>query len=104
MPCLFPDIAKMGAMSQLGGLSKDIFLWTPGTFLTPHLMLRQDRMIIDSHCHCGKGDGLTGPWDTDAPLDDYLRRATAAGITHTVLFSAFHSDYRAANRQVARIV
>lgn len=61
-------------------------------------------MIIDSHCHCGKGDGLTGPWDTDAPLDDYLRRATAAGITHTVLFSAFHSDYRAANRQVARIV
>jgi predicted TIM-barrel fold metal-dependent hydrolase len=67
-------------------------------------MLRQDRMIIDSHCHCGKGDGLTGPWDTDAPLDDYLRRATAAGITHTVLFSAFHSDYRAANRQVARIV
>jgi uncharacterized protein len=62
------------------------------------------RMIIDSHCHCGKGDGLTGPWDTDASLDNYLRRATAAGITHTVLFSAFHSDYRFANRQVAHIV
>jgi uncharacterized protein len=61
-------------------------------------------MIIDSHCHCGKGDGLTGPWDTDAPLDDYLRRATAAGITHSVLFAAFHSDYRLANRRVARIV
>ena len=61
-------------------------------------------MIVDSHCHCGKGDGLTGPWDTDAPLGDYLRRATAAGIAHTVLFSAFHSDYRVANRQVARIV
>jgi predicted TIM-barrel fold metal-dependent hydrolase len=25
-------------------------------------------MIIDCHCHAGKGDGLTGPWDTDAPL------------------------------------
>ncbi|HEU0302639.1 MAG TPA: hypothetical protein VFR37_24475 [Longimicrobium sp.] len=25
-------------------------------------------MIIDSHCHAGKGGGLTGPWDTDAPL------------------------------------
>lgn len=61
-------------------------------------------MIIDSHCHCGKGDGLTGPWDTDAHLSDYLRRATEAGITHTVLFSAFHSDYRTANRRVARIV
>ncbi|MEA2694791.1 MAG: uncharacterized protein QOJ16_4178 [Acidobacteriota bacterium] len=61
-------------------------------------------MIIDCHCHAGKGDGLTGPWDTAAPLENYLRRATAAGIDHTVLFAAFHSDYRVANREVARIV
>ena len=50
-------------------------------------------MIIDSHCHAGKGDGLTGPWDTAAPLDKYLLRAAQAGITQTVLFAAFHSDY-----------
>jgi predicted TIM-barrel fold metal-dependent hydrolase len=61
-------------------------------------------VIIDSHCHAGKGDGLTGPWDTRAPLAVYLRRAARAGITHTVLFAAFHLDYRAANRAVARIV
>jgi predicted TIM-barrel fold metal-dependent hydrolase len=61
-------------------------------------------MIIDSHCHAGKGDGLTGPWDTAAPLDKYLRRASTAGIDRTVLFPAFHSDYAVANRQVARIV
>lgn len=61
-------------------------------------------MIIDCHCHAGKGDGLTGPWDTAAPLGHYLRRAARAGITHTVLFAAFHSDYAAANREVARIV
>jgi uncharacterized protein len=61
-------------------------------------------MIIDSHCHAGKGDGLTGPWDTAAPLDKYLIRAARAGITHTVLFAAFHSDYAIANREVARIV
>jgi len=61
-------------------------------------------MIIDSHCHAGKGDGLTGPWDTAAPLDRYLVRAARAGITHTVLFAAFHSDYAVANREVARIV
>jgi uncharacterized protein len=61
-------------------------------------------MIIDSHCHAGKGDGLTGPWDTSAPLEGYLRRATAAGIDRTVLFAAFHSDYAVANREVARIV
>jgi uncharacterized protein len=61
-------------------------------------------MIIDSHCHAGKGDGLTGPWDTTAPLGSYLRRAARAGIDRTVLLPAFHSDYREANRRLARIV
>jgi uncharacterized protein len=61
-------------------------------------------MIVDSHCHVGKGDGLTGPWDTDASLDRYLVRASKAGIHRSVLFSAFHSDYRYANREVARII
>jgi uncharacterized protein len=61
-------------------------------------------LIIDCHCHYGKGDGLTGPWDTDAPLAAYLRRADAAGIERTVLFPAFHSDYAFANKQVARLV
>ena len=51
-------------------------------------------MIINCHCHAGKGDGLTSPWDTAAPLDKYLVRAAAqARITQTVLFAAFHSDY-----------
>jgi predicted TIM-barrel fold metal-dependent hydrolase len=61
-------------------------------------------VIIDGHCHAGKGDGLTGPADTSAPLGDYLRRAAAAGIDRTVIFAAFSSDYRAANREVAAIV
>jgi hypothetical protein len=61
-------------------------------------------MIIDGHCHAGKGDGLTGPWDTNASLERYLRRAAAAGIQRTVLLAAFHSDYAVANREVARIV
>lgn len=61
-------------------------------------------MIIDCHCHAGKGDGLTGPWDTAAPLERYLARATAAGIERSVLFPVFDSDYRAANRRLAGIV
>jgi len=61
-------------------------------------------MIIDCHCHFGKGDGLTGPWDTSATLAKYLHRAGRAGIGRTVLFSLFHSDYAAANRKVAEIV
>jgi uncharacterized protein len=61
-------------------------------------------MIIDCHCHAGTGDGLTGPWDTRAALEGYLRRAASAGIDRTVLFAAFHSDYAIANREVGRIV
>lgn len=61
-------------------------------------------MIIDCHCHAGSGDGLTGPWDTKAPMAEYFRRAREAGISQSVLFSVFHSDYAVANRQVARIV
>jgi uncharacterized protein len=61
-------------------------------------------VIIDCHCHAGKGDGLTGPWDTAASLDKYVKWADAYGITRTVLFAAFHSDYAVANREVARIV
>ena len=61
-------------------------------------------MIIDCHCHAGHGDGLTAPWDTNAPLTRYLERASRAGISRIVLFAAFHSDYAVANEEVARIV
>jgi len=61
-------------------------------------------MIVDAHCHAGEGDGFTGPWDTSAPLDRYLERARRAGIDRTVVFSAFHSDYSAANQRVAEVV
>jgi hypothetical protein len=60
-------------------------------------------MIIDCHCHAGKGDLLTGPWDTDAPIELYLKRARAAGIDRTVIFSPFHSNYGQANANTARI-
>lgn len=61
-------------------------------------------MIIDFHCHAGKGDLLTAPANTDAPLGPYLRRAAAVGINKTVVMAAFNSDYRRANAAVARIV
>lgn len=60
--------------------------------------------VIDCHCHAGQGDGLTGPWDTAAPIGEYLRRCRRAGIGRSVIFAAFHSNYRRANREVARLV
>jgi len=61
-------------------------------------------MIIDCHCHAGRGDVMTAPWNTDAPLGSYLRRARRAGIGRTIVFPAFHSDYATANAQLAQII
>lgn len=61
-------------------------------------------MIVDCHCHAGKGDKMTAPWNTNAPLEKYLRRARAAGINKTVVLAPLHGNYRQANMQLARIV
>ena len=61
-------------------------------------------MIIDAHCHAGRGDVMNAPWNTNAPLDVYLRRAQAAGIQKTIVIPAGHSNYAEANAELARIV
>jgi len=63
-----------------------------------------DSLIIDCHCHAGRGDRLTAPWNTIAPLKSYFRRARAAGISKTVVIPAFHSNYAQANEELGRIV
>jgi uncharacterized protein len=61
-------------------------------------------MIVDAHCHAGRGDRLNAPWSANAPLDAYLRRARAAGIDKTIIIPAGHSNYAQANAELARIV
>jgi uncharacterized protein len=61
-------------------------------------------MIVDGHCHAGRGERLTAPWNTTAPLGAYLRRAHIAGIDRTVVFAPFADDYAHANAEVATIV
>jgi uncharacterized protein len=60
-------------------------------------------VIIDCHCHAGRGDGATGPLGEDAPLERYLLRAGAAGIAKTVLLGTFVKNYDNANAYVARL-
>jgi uncharacterized protein len=61
-------------------------------------------VIIDAHCHAGKGDVMNAPWSTDAPLEKYLPRAKAAGISKTIVIPPGHSNYEEANAQLAQIV
>ena len=67
-------------------------------------------MIIDSHCHAGKGDGLTGPWDTAAPLRQISRpRCSGGNNPHGPLLPRFIPIMRSltvrlrASSQVIRI-
>jgi predicted TIM-barrel fold metal-dependent hydrolase len=61
-------------------------------------------MIIDCHCHAGRGDRMSGPWDTRADLTAYLQRCDAAGIGRSVVFAALAADYRAGNDDVAALL
>ena len=61
-------------------------------------------MIIDCHCHTGRADLIDQSWTNGAPMLAYLRRARAAGISKTVVFSQLRGDYNAGNEEVARIV
>jgi predicted TIM-barrel fold metal-dependent hydrolase len=61
-------------------------------------------MIIDFHCHAGRGDQLTAPWTAPVPLSAYLRRARRAGIDLTVVMPSFPLDSQAANREIAALV
>jgi len=61
-------------------------------------------MIIDAHCHAGRGDILTAPWDSDCPIETHLHRAREAGIARTVVFPIHNRDMERANEEVAGIV
>lgn len=61
-------------------------------------------MIIDAHCHSGKGDLMTAPWNTHAPLGAYLRRARTARIDKTIVMPAFNTDNWHANKELARLI
>lgn len=67
---------------------------------------RDDRRhpVIDSHVHVGQGDGLSGPWNTEAPFPCYLEMAGQAGVDRAVVMAALTSDYPKANAAVAALM
>ena len=60
-------------------------------------------LIIDAHCHVGRGEALSAPWTTRADPELTLRRMDDAGIDRTVVFPINNPQYQAANAEVAEI-
>src|SRR2546429_4355208 len=61
-------------------------------------------LIIDAHCHAGKGEAMAAPWSTFADPEVTLGRAQEAGIDKTIIFPINNPTYERANEEVAQIV
>jgi uncharacterized protein len=61
-------------------------------------------LVIDAHCHAGKGEAMSAPWTSFADPEVTLRRAEQAGIDRTVIFPIENPTYERANEEIARIV
>src|SRR4051794_19090919 len=61
-------------------------------------------LVIDAHCHAGKGEAMSAPWTSFADPEVTLRRAEQAGIDRTVIFPIENPTYERANEEIARLV
>jgi predicted TIM-barrel fold metal-dependent hydrolase len=64
----------------------------------------KDVLVIDAHCHAGRGEEMSAPWTTFADPEVTLRRAAEAGIDRTVIFPIHNPTYEKANEEIARLV
>jgi hypothetical protein len=40
-------------------------------------------LVVDAHCHAGRGTGMSAPWTTRADVEVTLRHMAEAGIDRT---------------------
>lgn len=60
-------------------------------------------LVVDAHCHAGRGDAMSAPWNTLADVEVTLRHMAEAGIDRTVIFPINNREYEEANRELAAI-
>jgi predicted TIM-barrel fold metal-dependent hydrolase len=60
-------------------------------------------LVIDAHCHAGRGEAMSAPWTTRADVEVTLRHMAEAGIDRTVIFPINNAEYEKPNREIAEI-
>ena len=75
------------------------------TFLAaaPVLQAQARPLIIDAHCHAGRGQAMSAPWTTRADPEITLRHMAEAGIDRTVIFPINNTEYEKPNQEIAEI-
>ena len=69
----------------------------------PSLAAQSRPLVIDAHCHAGRGQALSAPWSTRADPEPTLERMKEAGIDRTVIFPINNAQYEQANAEIAEI-
>lgn len=60
-------------------------------------------LVIDAHCHAGRGQAMSAPWTTRADPEITLRHMAEAGIDRTVIFPINNTDFEKPNQEIAEI-
>lgn len=60
-------------------------------------------LVIDAHCHAGRGEAMSAPWSTRADPEITLRHMEEAGIDRTIIFPINNAAYEKPNEEVAGI-
>jgi predicted TIM-barrel fold metal-dependent hydrolase len=88
-----------------GGLAFGVSLAsTKRIAAAPQNEKKKSNLIIDAHCHAGKGEAMDAPWSSFADPEVTLRRAEEAGIDKTIIFPINNPTYEKANEELAAIV
>ena len=88
-----------------GGLAFGVSLAsTKRIAAAPQNEKKKSNLIIDAHCHAGKGEAMDAPWSSFADPQVTLRRAEEAGIDKTIIFPINNPTYEKANEELAAIV
>src|SRR5262245_34390426 len=75
------------------------------TFLGASSLAQVQRktLIVDAHCHAGRGQAMSAPWTTRADLEITLLHMAEAGIDRTVVFPINNTEYERPNQEIAEI-
>jgi predicted TIM-barrel fold metal-dependent hydrolase len=60
-------------------------------------------LVIDAHCHAGRGQAMSAPWTAKADVEITLRHMAEAGIDRTIIFPINNAEYERPNREIAAI-
>ncbi len=83
--------------------SRRTFLAVASGFAAGQLKPQPKPLVIDAHCHAGRGQAMSAPWTTRADPEITLQHMAEVGIDRTILFPINNPDYEKPNQEIAEI-